>query len=104
VDPDLDYSDGRIAGAGISKLNQFATNYLNNGKRFFLAVGLQKPHLPFTSPKSFWDLYDPAEIDLAGYDGSRTPPTGGLAFTNATYEIGSYEDLIPPLRRLTPGV
>ena len=93
VDPDVDYSDGRIAGAGISKLNQFATNYLNNGKRFFLAVGLQKPHLPFTSPKSFWDLYDPAEINLAGYDGSRTPPTGGLAFTNATYEIGSYEDL-----------
>lgn len=93
VDRDIDYADGLITGAGIAKLNQFATDYINNGNRFFLAIGMQKPHLPFTSPKTFWDLYDPDEIDLTGYDGARTSPTGGLAFADATYEIGSYGDL-----------
>jgi arylsulfatase A-like enzyme len=32
---------------------------------FFLAVGFVKPHLPFISPKKYWDLYDPAKIQLA---------------------------------------
>jgi iduronate 2-sulfatase len=32
---------------------------------FFLAVGFHKPHLPFNSPKAYWDLYDPAKIPLA---------------------------------------
>jgi arylsulfatase A-like enzyme len=31
---------------------------------FFLAVGFIKPHLPFVSPKKYWDLYDPAKIPL----------------------------------------
>ena len=29
------------------------------------AVGFVKPHLPFVSPKKYWDLYDPAKIELA---------------------------------------
>ena len=32
---------------------------------WFLAVGFIKPHLPFVSPKRYWDLYDPAKIPLA---------------------------------------
>jgi arylsulfatase A-like enzyme len=32
---------------------------------FFLACGLANPHLPFVAPKKYWDLYDPAEIELA---------------------------------------
>ena len=32
---------------------------------FFFAVGFAKPHLPFVSPKKYWDLYDPAQIKLA---------------------------------------
>jgi iduronate 2-sulfatase len=110
VDPDTDYADGLITGEGINKLNTFAADYLSTGKRFFLAVGLQKPHLPFAAPKSFWDLYDPAEINLSGYDGSRTLPTGGLPYTAATYEMASYDDLSgsstisePDARRLIHG-
>ena len=33
---------------------------------FFLALGFHKPHLPFNSPKKYWDLYDRESIPLAG--------------------------------------
>jgi len=31
---------------------------------FFFAVGFSKPHLPFVAPASYWDMYDPAEIEI----------------------------------------
>ena len=99
VNPDTDYQDGINASDAIVKLNTFATNYLNTGKRFFLAVGFHLPHLPFSSPKSFWDLYDPGQIVLTNivnrtaYTGARTVPAGTLPFTAASQEIGSYDDI-----------
>jgi len=49
--PDNAYSDGLIAENAIKELN------LLKDKPFFLAVGFQKPHLPFNAPKKYWDLY-----------------------------------------------
>ena len=52
------YTDGktsRLAAQTIAELNK-------KGQPFFLAVGFSKPHLPFVSPKKYWDLYDPAKI------------------------------------------
>jgi len=37
------------------------------GKPFFVAVGYQKPHLPFVAPKKYWDLYKREEIALAEF-------------------------------------
>jgi len=31
---------------------------------FFIAVGFHKPHLPFVVPEKFYNLYDPADIQL----------------------------------------
>ena len=93
INKDTDYADGIMTTKAIAKLNAYAQDYTANGKPFFLAVGYQKPHLPFNAPKQFWDLYDPDEINLTGYTGTRTFPTGTLPFTGANYEINTYGDI-----------
>ena len=53
--------EGALANEAIAALRKFKAD----SKPFFLAVGFHKPHLPFNSPKAYWDLYDPAKIPLA---------------------------------------
>jgi arylsulfatase A-like enzyme len=58
---DESYPDGLTARLAVSKLKELAA-----GKEpFCLAVGFFKPHLPFTSPKAYWDLYDEESIALS---------------------------------------
>ena len=51
--PDDTHFDGNRAKVGASHISRLA----KSGKPFFLAVGFTKPHLPFVSPKKYWDLY-----------------------------------------------
>ena len=55
------FKDGMVADIAVSTLRDIA----KKAEPFFLAVGFAKPHLPFVSPKKYWDLYDPATIKLA---------------------------------------
>jgi arylsulfatase A-like enzyme len=89
------YDDGIAAEAAIAKIGTYAADYHGSGTPFFLAVGFKKPHLPFNAPKNYWDLYDPAEIDLSGYDGTRDMPSGTNWFT-APYsgEPAQYDDIV----------
>ncbi len=59
--PDNAMHDGELADMAVAALGGM------KGKKqpFFLAVGFIRPHLPFISPKKYWDLYDPAAIPLA---------------------------------------
>ncbi len=59
--PDNFYQDGKVADLAVSTLQEIS----KKKEPFFLAVGFIKPHLPFVSPKKYWDLYDPAKIELA---------------------------------------
>lgn len=58
---DLDYFNGKIAERANQELEQFK----DSKQPFFLAVGLKKPHLPFNSPKKYWDMYNRDELPVA---------------------------------------
>ncbi|GAL72693.1 sulfatase [Jejuia pallidilutea] len=54
------YRDGKLALKVIKDLNKLK----QSNQPFFLTMGLAKPHLPFTAPKKYWDLYDRNKIEL----------------------------------------
>lgn len=57
--PDTAYPDGLIAEEAIRVLREVKSD------PFLLAVGFYKPHLPFTAPQKYWDLYDTTEIEVS---------------------------------------
>jgi len=59
--PDNTFQDGKVAELAIATLQEMS----KKKEPFFLAVGFIKPHLPFVAPKKYWDLYEPAKIQLA---------------------------------------
>lgn len=72
------YPDGLTTNLAIEKLS-----WLKDKKQpFFLAVGFFKPHLPFTAPKKYWDLYKPEDIPLS--PNPQIPDnTGGIGVNNS---------------------
>lgn len=59
--PDNTFQDGKVAELAVKTLGEMA----KKNQPFWLGVGFIKPHLPFVAPKKYWDLYDPAKIQLA---------------------------------------
>jgi len=59
--PDNTFTAGKVADLAVKTLGELS----KKGTPFFLGVGFVKPHLPFVSPKKYWDLYDPSKIELA---------------------------------------
>ncbi|KAK2159194.1 hypothetical protein LSH36_156g00065 [Paralvinella palmiformis] len=57
------HPDQLIAEEAIRKLRELAPE-VQRGRRFFLGVGFLKPHLPFTFPERFLNLYPPDEMDV----------------------------------------
>jgi iduronate 2-sulfatase len=85
--PDNLYEDGAIADTAINLLRE-----LKRKPPFFLAVGFISPHLPFVSPKKYWDLYDREKIPMAD---NYFPPKGAPRFAlNPMTEFRCHEDFI----------
>ena len=59
--PDNHYFDGMIAEQAMASLESAS----ERDQPFFMAVGFLKPHLPFTVPLRYWDLYRQEDINLA---------------------------------------
>lgn len=51
---DSDHADGHVAEMALESLRSLA----EEDQPFFLAVGFVKPHLPFSAPRRYWDLYE----------------------------------------------
>ena len=94
------YADGRIAARAAERLRARATE---PNQPFFMAVGFARPHLPFSAPKRYWDLYDRDRLPLTL---NPEPPHGAPAYAiKRKGEISNYlpvpntEVLDPDLQR-----
>lgn len=75
--------DGLIAEQAMATLRKV------QDQPFFLAVGFFKPHLPFTAPQKYWDLYDRSAIALSA-NPERPEGVADAALHNSGEMFGSY--------------
>jgi len=59
------YADGRVAAETIRRLKAAKQRREKDGTPFFIAAGFARPHLPFSVPKKYWDLFEPEKLPLA---------------------------------------
>ena len=84
------YADGRVARQAISRLRFLSKN---QSQPFFLAVGFVRPHLPFSAPKKYWDLFDKEKIPLPAFE---LPPDGAPKFAiKKGGEINNFKPIDP---------
>lgn len=85
--PDNAYEDG--INALIAKRQIIALS--KEKQPFFMAVGFHKPHLPFVSPKKYWDLYKREDMPLAEF---QEHAKNSLDFAyESTGELKNYADI-----------
>lgn len=61
--PDVEddaYADGRVAAETVERLRAAG----ERDEPFFIVAGFARPHLPFSAPKKYWDLYDPDKLPM----------------------------------------
>ena len=69
--PEVDdnaYADGRVASETMKRLQAAKQRLKKNGTLFFIAVGFARPHLPFSAPQKYWDMYERSKLPLAEFD------------------------------------
>ena len=89
VAEDTDYADGRIAAETCRRLAAAQTRRKTVGTPFFITAGFVRPHLPFSAPRRYWDLYDPSQLPLPE---NETPPVGAPAVAiKRAGEIAAYK-------------
>lgn len=84
--PDTAYIDGKVCDAAIEVLREMGDS------TFFLAVGFRRPHLPFTAPKKYWDLYDRNDFQDELKDATKPVNSPEIAYHNSN-ELRGYEDI-----------
>lgn len=82
---DEGYPDGLTANLAVQKLKELA----GKEQPFFLGLGFFKPHLPFTAPAKYWDLYDEEKILLTPAPG--LPENVNPASLHESGEFNGYE-------------
>lgn len=86
------YADGRIAELAGARLGDAKQRRENEGTPFFMAVGFARPHLPFSAPKKYWDLYDPDSLPMPEWVDA---PTGAPSFAGKNGGGGEIRNYFP---------
>lgn len=76
---DIKYADGRVAAETIQRLKAAQQRRKQEGTPFFIVAGFARPHLPFSAPQKYWDLYDPSQLRLPQFEElpANAPPVAG---------------------------
>ena len=82
--------DEQIADWAVQRLTQ------KHEKPFFLAVGFVRPHLPYTAPKEFFDLYplDQISVPEVPVDEMDDIPLWGKAMAYGTIQGGDHHNVL----------
>lgn len=62
------YADGRVAAETVKRLRAAKERRAQDGTPFFITAGFARPHLPFSAPKKYWDLYDPDALPMPEFE------------------------------------
>ncbi len=81
------YADGRVATHAINRLRKLSKR---EEVPFFMAVGFARPHLPFSVPKKYWDMYDPQMLPMPEFEND---PEGAPSF--AVKRRGELDQFFP---------
>lgn len=83
---DNELPDGMTAEAAVAAMRE-----LKGRRRFFLAVGFLRPHLPFVAPRRYYDLYPLGRIKASPYP---DPPRGAPPYAlDDSAELRGYKDI-----------
>ena len=84
---DETYADGRVAKKAMDRLKELR----KKDQPFFLAVGFARPHLPFSVPQKYWNLYNAKDIPMPLH---QVNPVGSPQFANKRDgEIEQYKEI-----------
>lgn len=76
-------------GAQNKLVEKTLTRLAKSDKPFYMGLGYFRPHLPFTVPKKYWDMYDPDNMPLAA--NPNIPEGAPLHTMNSMYELRHYD-------------
>ena len=86
--PDVEdeaYADGDVARLTIESIRNHVATGTN--QPFFLATGFWKPHLPWSCPKKYYDLYKTADMPLPAVKGL---PENGVPCSRVHFALSGY--------------
>jgi arylsulfatase A-like enzyme len=79
---DADLFDGQTAQRAIQALQRLG------GRKFFLAVGLERPGLPFAAPQSYFNLYPRAYVKALNEPGPKGAPAYAMHDSAELHRFG----------------
>ena len=76
-------------GAQNKLVEKTLTRLAKSDKPFYMGLGYFRPHLPFTVPKKYWDIYNPNQMPLAA--NPHIPQAAPIHSMNSMYELRHYD-------------